>query len=91
MAEKSIVMERSGGEAKLILNRPEIHNPLDGELIDLLAAQLESLAEDPSVRVLTLRGAGPSFQCRGGSEILSVHRRGPPGHDRLSAAHQAHL
>ena len=52
------------GHARLTLNRPEKHNPLDGELIGALSDTLAGLAEDPALRVVTLQGAGKSF-CAG--------------------------
>lgn len=64
MSEEKILLQQTDGHAALTLNRPELHNPLDGALIDGLAGHLQTLARDGSVRVLTLRGAGPSF-CAG--------------------------
>jgi methylglutaconyl-CoA hydratase len=50
------------GVATVTLNRPERHNAYDGALIDGLIAVLETLAADPRVRVLVLRGNGKHFQ-----------------------------
>ncbi|WP_293764519.1 enoyl-CoA hydratase-related protein [uncultured Aquitalea sp.] len=49
------------GVATVTLNRPELHNALDDKTVDLLQATLATLAEDNSVRVVILTGAGISF------------------------------
>ncbi|KZE35256.1 enoyl-CoA hydratase-related protein [Crenobacter luteus] len=49
------------GVATVTLNRPELHNALDGETVDLLTATFETLAEDDSVRIVVLTGSGISF------------------------------
>ncbi len=48
----------------LTLNRPEVRNALNAALVQELAARLETLAHDPSLRLLILRGAGGTF-CSG--------------------------
>jgi methylglutaconyl-CoA hydratase len=50
--------------AILILNRPEIRNAFDDELIANLAKTLKKLDADESVRAVVLMGAGPAF-CAG--------------------------
>ncbi len=59
-----VVIERDGPVARLILNRPELHNAFNAELIAALHAACDDLARDPTLRVVVLRGAGPSF-CAG--------------------------
>ncbi|AXK39871.1 enoyl-CoA hydratase-related protein [Crenobacter cavernae] len=49
------------GVATVTLNRPELHNALDDGSADLLIATFETLAEDPTVRVVVLTGSGISF------------------------------
>lgn len=49
------------GVVTLILNRPEVHNAFDHELICSLTDALQSLAEDDEARVIVLTGKGPSF------------------------------
>lgn len=49
------------GIATVALNRPGLHNALDDETISLLAATLETLAEDATVRMVVLTGSGISF------------------------------
>lgn len=53
------------GIATVTLNRPEVHNAFNAELIDALIRQFRALAADGAVRIAVLQGAGPSF-CSGG-------------------------
>lgn len=50
--------------AHLILNRPEVHNAFDNEMIQIITTHLRNLHENPSVRALVLTGNGSSF-CSG--------------------------
>ncbi len=50
------------GVATATLNRPEVGNAYNEELLHELIAGLEKLAPDPVVRCLVLRGAGKHFQ-----------------------------
>ena len=59
-------VERSidGGVGTISLNRPHRHNAVDDELYDELVRIWAELQADPAVRVVLLRGNGPSF-CSG--------------------------
>ncbi|MFN3702141.1 enoyl-CoA hydratase-related protein [Thermomonas sp.] len=57
----SLHLLRDGPLARLRLARGSLHNAFDAALIAELTAALESLATDPSVRVVVLEGEGPSF------------------------------
>jgi len=59
-----ITIERAGAVATLSLNRPELHNAFNAELIAALHAACDELRRDAALRVLLLRGNGPSF-CAG--------------------------
>ncbi len=61
MSLKTLTLEQQAGIARLTLARPDVHNAFDDALIAELTAALESLAHDPSLRVLVLTGAGASF------------------------------
>ena len=50
------------GVATVTLNRPERNNAYNSAVIDALIAGVESLAEDPAVRVVVIRGNGKHFQ-----------------------------
>lgn len=56
-----ILIEREGAVATLTMNRPQVHNAFDEELIAAMTAALAGFGDDPSVRAVVLRGAGKSF------------------------------
>ena len=51
----------SRGTATVWLNRPDVHNAFDDELIASLAKELKRLESDKAVRVVVLEGRGKSF------------------------------
>ncbi len=55
----------SKGIARLSLNRPEIHNAFNDEVIALLTGHLEDLSKNDQVRVVILTGIGKSFSAGG--------------------------
>jgi len=57
----SLLLQRDGAVARLRLNRPELHNAFDADLIARLTAALGQVGSDPGVRVVVLEGAGASF------------------------------
>ncbi len=63
MSEKLKVIER-GVVRELRLNRPEVRNALDEELIAATTEQLHRAADDAAVRFVVLSGEGKSF-CAG--------------------------
>jgi enoyl-CoA hydratase len=54
-----------GGVARLLLNRPQALNAMDGPMYFEIGAALDAWAADPAVHALTIRGAGKAF-CAGG-------------------------
>lgn len=71
-------VERDGGVATLLLNRPEKRNALNGEVVAALTAAVAETAADPDVRVVCLRGAGRDF-CAGAdlAELQAIATREP--------------
>jgi enoyl-CoA hydratase/carnithine racemase len=61
----TVLVERDGHLAHLILNRPEVLNAIDNTLGAELGAACEALAADESVWVVILRGAGERAFCAG--------------------------
>ncbi|HZH44476.1 MAG TPA: enoyl-CoA hydratase-related protein [Lysobacter sp.] len=57
----SLLVLREGAVARLRLNRPELHNAFDAELIATLTAALRDLAVDAAVRAVVIEGEGASF------------------------------
>ena len=51
----------AGGVARLVLNRPEVHNAFNDALIAELTAALKRLEQDPEVRAVLLAAEGKSF------------------------------
>jgi methylglutaconyl-CoA hydratase len=60
------------GVATATLNRPEVGNAYNEELLAELIAGVERLALDPTVRCLVLRGAGKHFQA--GADVTWLGR-----------------
>lgn len=61
MSEPLVMVERQGPAASLILNRPDKRNAINQAVLDDLARAIASVRDDPSVRVVVLRGRGPVF------------------------------
>lgn len=53
-----------GGVARVVLNRPDKRNALNGELIDQLARTVGQIGADASARLVVLSAEGPAF-CAG--------------------------
>ena len=60
----SVLLERDGAVLRMTLNRPDVRNAFDEDLIHALNAAATSAAEDRSVRVVVLAGNGKTF-CSG--------------------------
>jgi len=91
MADDAVLLKHDGPVATLTLNRPASLNALDDSLRAGLAAKLDLLARDASVRVVILTGAGRGF-CSGGDikmlEELRKHHRSVAFRDFLEAGHR---
>ncbi len=61
MTYKKIILEKKNGVAKITLNRPEVLNAIDEELLSELVAALADIEKDDSVNVVVLTGAGRAF------------------------------
>jgi methylglutaconyl-CoA hydratase len=57
-------VSKAGGVARVTLNRPELRNAFDDELIKKLRNAFAEIEKDSSVRVMVLAGNGPAF-CAG--------------------------
>jgi len=62
--EAYVLRSDAAGVATLTLNRPAQYNALSSAMIDALADVLRTLAEDRTIRVVVLAGAGKAF-CAG--------------------------
>src|SRR3989440_6978397 len=72
----SVLLEkRANGVAVVTLNRPQVLNALDVPSKERLGAIWQELADDSTVRVAVLAGAGEKAFCAG-SDIKEINRTG---------------
>ncbi len=57
----TLEIERDGGVATVWMNRPDVHNAFNAQLIAELTAACRALDADEAVRVVVLAGRGKSF------------------------------
>ena len=62
---ETIVYEKKGAVAHVVLNRPRVINVYNMQMRDELYQVLEAVRDDPEVRVMVLRGAGDRGFCAG--------------------------
>lgn len=62
------------GVARLTMNRPEMRNAFDEDMIDRLRGAVRDFAANDDVRVLVLTGAGKAFSS--GADLSMMHRAG---------------
>jgi enoyl-CoA hydratase len=79
-----LLQEDTGGVRVLTLNRPEVRNALNADLVRALHAALLGADADDEVRVLVLTGADPAF-CAG-VDLKEVARDGGAYFRRLDTA-----
>ena len=64
MSEPTVIMEKDGRIARIMLNRPETMNAIDDRLPHDLAAAVQAANDDGDVHVIVLSGKGKAF-CAG--------------------------
>jgi enoyl-CoA hydratase len=62
-AMAKVTSEQRGAVTIVRINRPEVHNCVDGETADLITAAVESFAADDEARVLVVTGKGDRAFC----------------------------
>jgi enoyl-CoA hydratase len=65
MSEPAVLYEKSNGLALVTLNRPEVRNAINPEMLCRLADAWQDINDDPEVRVAILTGAGEKAFCAG--------------------------
>jgi len=70
MSADRVLIDVEDHVATVTLNRPDKHNALDIAMFDALVDAAERVRGEPAIRVIVLRGAGPSF-CSG-LDVASV-------------------
>jgi enoyl-CoA hydratase/carnithine racemase len=71
-----LLREDAGGVATLTLNRPDQYNALSSALLAALQSAVHGLADDPSIRVVVIAGAGKAF-CAG-HDLKEIHEHADP-------------
>ncbi|WP_375001660.1 enoyl-CoA hydratase-related protein [Aeromicrobium sp. CTD01-1L150] len=74
--EDTVLYELADGVATLTLNRPDRLNGWTPALQERLYGLLDTMAEDPEVRVVIITGAGRAFSAGADMEVLSVEGAG---------------
>ena len=77
MSYETVEVLRDGGVATLWMNRPEVHNAFNAQLIADISAACRALDADPSVRVVVLAGRGKSFSA--GADLNWMKAAGEAG------------
>ena len=84
MSEEVVLFERRGPAAWITLNRPDKLNALSVGVVESLHSRLREIAEDESVKVVVLTGAGRAFSA--GYDISEEVENPIEGADRWRAA-----
>lgn len=69
----SVLYSVAEGIATIALNRPQVLNALDGEMIGQLRAAAERAAVDSSARAVVIRGEGPAFLAGGDVSVFRAN------------------
>lgn len=75
----------SRGVATATLNRPEVGNAYNEDMLDALIEGLRKLAPDPAVRCLVIRGAGKHFQAGADINWLGRAAEYPPEQNYIAS------
>lgn len=70
---QAVLLSVDRGVATISLNRPQVLNAMDGEMMQQLRPIAESVQHDPAVRAVVLRGEGPAFMA--GGDVSVFHSR----------------
>jgi len=65
MAAPAVLYSKEGHVALVVMNRPEVHNALNAEMLCRLADAWQDINDDPQVRAAILTGAGDDAFCAG--------------------------
>lgn len=79
MAYETLILELEGAIARVWLNRPEQHNPLNARTLEELIDVFDELQRHAETLVVILGGRGPSFSA-------GADRKDPPGRLQDSGA-----
>lgn len=88
--DTSVLRERRGPALWLRLNRPEVYNGLNPDILDGLTAGLDAADADPDVRVVVLAAEGAAF-CAGADLRYARSLTDAPAPDGFLSANNAFL
>lgn len=91
MSERVSLRIGEEGVATVTLNRPEVHNAFDPEMVDALTTALQRLGSDAAVRVVVLRGAGKNFCAGADIEHMRKSATYSPEQNVDAARHSARM
>lgn len=72
---RTIVMEKRKGVGFITLNRPEVYNAINGQMIAEFGQAIADLNKDEDIQVVIITGAGKAFQA--GADIEELSRMNP--------------
>jgi enoyl-CoA hydratase len=86
MTEPALIVERSGHIVTLTLNRPEVKNAINMEMLCRLADAWQMIDDDPEVRCAILTGTGSDF-CAGADldKLVARSMQNLPPEDEFEA------
>ena len=87
----SFQVSRAGPLARVRLDRPQLHNAFDAELIAGLTGTFEALAEDDAIQVVILEAAGPSFSAGADLNWMRGMAAASEADNRADSLHLARL
>jgi len=73
IANESVIIKEENGVAWIKINRPEVLNALDTEVIRKLHAAMNDAEKDPLIRCVVLTGEGKAFSA--GADIRALKKR----------------
>lgn len=76
---ETVEIEHAAGVATLWMNRPELHNAFNAQVIGEITEACRQLDADPQVRVVVLAGRGKSFSA--GGDITWMRAQGAAGEE----------
>lgn len=83
-----VILTCEGGMATMTFNRPSAMNALDVPTASAFLAACQSLADDPQLRVVVIRGEGRAFGV-GGDLAALQHDSAATAHDLIGRLHEA--
>jgi methylglutaconyl-CoA hydratase len=88
MANLEVVLfEHNGPVATVTLNRPALHNAFNDEIVSSLGAVWERVGGSNEIRVVVIKGAGPSFS--GGGDLDYMRKAGAASREQNVAGTMA--